>query len=228
MTSEVTDYDGNPIESFEPGMIAYLNGGKDIKFNTPTPSGDVDVWLRQQLRIIASGLRIPYELLTGDLSQVNYSSMRASLTEFRRLVNQMQREIVIPLLCEPVMRWFLDWLVIRGEIGPDQKVSVSWICPRFEAVDEEKSTKADIAQVRAGLKSLSEAMLERGKSPRATMKEIERTNEMLDNRGLIVDSDPRHVSGSGVAHGTQTVVSDEADADGENSSGGEENNEQTE
>ena len=31
----VVDADGNRVEQFEPGLIAYARGGKDIKFNQP-------------------------------------------------------------------------------------------------------------------------------------------------------------------------------------------------
>jgi capsid protein len=40
--------------------------------------------MRQQLRAIAMGMGITYEQLTGDLTNVNYSSIRAGLIEFRR------------------------------------------------------------------------------------------------------------------------------------------------
>jgi capsid protein len=31
----VVDADGNRVEQFEPGLIAYARGGKDIRFNQP-------------------------------------------------------------------------------------------------------------------------------------------------------------------------------------------------
>ena len=83
----VVDAEGKTIEQFEPGLIAYARGGKDIKFNQPASTAGVSEWLRAQLHIIAAGYRVPYELLTGDLSQVNYSSLRGGLVEFRRMVD---------------------------------------------------------------------------------------------------------------------------------------------
>jgi len=86
----VVDAEGKTIEQFEPGLIAYARGGKDIKFNQPASTAGVSEWLRAQLHIIAAGYRVPYELLTGDLSQVNYSSLRGGLVEFRRMVDALQ------------------------------------------------------------------------------------------------------------------------------------------
>lgn len=44
---------------------------------------------------ISAGSRVPYELLTGDLSQVNYSSIRAGLVEFRRMIDAVQWQLFI-------------------------------------------------------------------------------------------------------------------------------------
>ena len=90
----VVDADGNRVEQFEPGLIAYARGGKDIKFNQPATTAAVSEWLRAQLHIVAAGFRLPYELLTGDLSQVNYSSIRAGLVEFRRMIDAVQWQLV--------------------------------------------------------------------------------------------------------------------------------------
>jgi lambda family phage portal protein len=97
----VVDADGNRVEQFEPGLIAYARGGKDIRFNQPATTAGVGEWLRAQLHIVAAGFRMPYELLTGDLSQVNYSSIRAGLVEFRRLIDAVQWQIVIPCSASP-------------------------------------------------------------------------------------------------------------------------------
>ncbi|WP_240484746.1 phage portal protein [Pseudoponticoccus marisrubri] len=80
----VVDADGNRVEQFEPGLIAYARGGKDIRFNQPAATGGYGEYKRASLHTISAGFRVPYELLTGDLSQVNYSSIRAGLVEFRR------------------------------------------------------------------------------------------------------------------------------------------------
>ncbi|PQO23084.1 phage portal protein, partial [Rhodobacteraceae bacterium WD3A24] len=72
----VKDADGNLVEQFEPGMVAYARGAKQIDFNQPTASGGIAEWNRVQLHTIAAGYRVPYELMTGDLSQVNFSSSR--------------------------------------------------------------------------------------------------------------------------------------------------------
>jgi capsid protein len=59
--------------------------------------------MRVQLHAIAAGVGLTYELLTGDLSQVNYSSIRAGLLEFRRRMEALQWQLLVPGLCRPVV-----------------------------------------------------------------------------------------------------------------------------
>jgi lambda family phage portal protein len=65
--------DGTRVETFEPGMIEYLEPGRDVRFAAPAASGGYAEYLRLQLHAVAAGVGLTYELMTGDLSQVNYS-----------------------------------------------------------------------------------------------------------------------------------------------------------
>lgn len=197
ITLGVTDPAGRRIEGFEPGMIAYVRGGKEVKFNQPAATGGYGDYKRASLHTIAAGFRIPYELLTGDLSQVNYSSIRAGLVEFRRLIEAVQWQIFIPLFCEPAWQWFCDAAWIAGEI-PEPSVAVEWTPPRFEAVDALKDATADMMMVRTGTMSLKEAIARQGRNPDAMLDEIAETNALLDKLGIILDSDPRKVSRAGL------------------------------
>src|SRR5262249_25454059 len=66
----------------EPGTLKVLPSGTDVRFSEPAAIGDAVPFLQLQLRSIAAGLGVPEYLLTGDLSQANYSSLRAALVEF--------------------------------------------------------------------------------------------------------------------------------------------------
>jgi len=72
--------DGNRIAQFEPGLLGHIRNGKDIKFNTPASASGIYEWNRVQHHIISAGLRVPYDLMTDDLSQVNIASLLNSPT----------------------------------------------------------------------------------------------------------------------------------------------------
>ncbi|GAB4227828.1 MAG: phage portal protein [Methyloligellaceae bacterium] len=211
----VTDADGRVIEQFEPGLIAYARGAKDIEFNQPSAVAGVSEWLRAQLHIIAAGWSLPYELLTGDLSQVNYSSIRAGLVEFRRLCDAIQWQIVIPVFCQPIWNWFVEAAWVAG-LYPDPQANCEWAPPGFEAVDPQKDAIADLMEMRMGTLSLPQAIAKRGWNPREMLSEIAATNALLDELGIILDSDPRKVTQQGLYQQTPEPAAGEAEGAAQN------------
>jgi hypothetical protein len=72
IAAKVTDANGNIVETMEPGLIAYARGGKEIEFNTPSAVGGYAEFKRCEIQSIAAATGLTYELLSGDLSRVNY------------------------------------------------------------------------------------------------------------------------------------------------------------
>jgi lambda family phage portal protein len=201
----VFDYRGNPIESFEPGQVAYLQGGKEVKFNTPGIIGGYAEYKTSQLRTIAAGFRVPYELLSGDLSQVNFSSGRLGLIEFRRFVSSVQQHILIPMLLDPVWDWFCEAAYLAGVIDTPY-VPVEWAMPRFDYINPVDDVQADNLSVRSGLRSWEDVVASNGRDPDVVYEEIRRQQERARKDGVILDSDPSAVSGRGVAQKADTTA----------------------
>jgi len=55
----VVDADGNHVEQFEPGLIAYARGGKEIRFNQPAATGGYAEYKRASLHTIAPASGCP-------------------------------------------------------------------------------------------------------------------------------------------------------------------------
>lgn len=197
LTKAVTKPGGPRLELFEPGMIAYLEPGKDVKFAAPAASGGYEAYMRVQLHAIAAGMGLTYELLTGDLSQVNYSSIRAGLIEFRRRMEALQWQLLVPGLCQPVWARFVTAAQAAGHLPASTAIAAEWTAPRFEAVDPLKDIEADILAVRAGVMTLKEAIARQGYDPAQVLAEIAATNAELDAQGLVLDSDPRRSTRNG-------------------------------
>jgi len=161
MGPSVESSDGAVLDRMEPGQVAILRGGKDIKFSQPANNAQYDSYIATQHRNIAAGMRLTYERLTKDLSEVNYSSYRAGDLEFRRLIMMLQRQVVIPLVCQQVWSWFVEALGVLDPSVP-AIVPVKWHCPRFEELDREKELKADVLAVANGFASPSQVVAEHG------------------------------------------------------------------
>jgi lambda family phage portal protein len=187
---------GDRVESFEPGMIEYLEPGKDVKFASPSANSDYSDYMRMQLHAVAAGVGLTYELLTGDLSQVNYSSIRAGLIEFRRRMEALQWQLIVPGLCQPVWSRFVELAQAAGQL-PEGEITSEWTAPRFEAVDPLKDIQADVLAVRAGVMTLKEAIARQGYDPAQVLAEIAATNAELDAAGITLDTDPRRSTKTG-------------------------------
>ncbi|BCP53791.1 phage portal protein [Kaistia sp. 32K] len=188
---------GSLLEKFAPGMFAYLRGGKDIKFNQPAVVAGFRDNKVSALQDIAAGWRVPYALMTGDLSEVNFSSARVEILEFRRLVRQIQWQIIIPMFLQPVWEWFCEAAWLAGEI-PDRLVPVEWNPPKFEWVDPLKDATAELLAIRAGTRSPQDVISDRGRNPDDVLADFVAWNKKLDALGIILDSDPRKTAKTGV------------------------------
>jgi lambda family phage portal protein len=198
----VKDANGNPIEQFEPGLIAYSETGGSVEFNTPTAAGGFAEFHKLGLHSIAAGYLVPYELLTGDLSEVNFSSARVGLVEFRRLVEAIQWLCIIPMALGPIWSWFCEAAYLAGKL-PMREIPCDWDTPAFESVNPIDDMNADQIGTRSGFDSLFSVVARRtGRNPRVVLAEIAEANALVDELGLILDSDPRRTARAGTEQPT--------------------------
>jgi len=191
---------GAALAGLEPGTLQILEPGEDIKFSAPADVGSSYAeFMRQQFRAVAAAMGITYEMLTGDLTQVNYSSIRAGLLEFRRRCEALQHGVLVHQLCRPIWRAWMDQAVIEGALSlpgygkrPRDYQSVKWIPQGWQWVDPQKEFNALKLAIRAGLMSRSEAISAYGYDAEDVDREIAADNQRADALGLVFDSDPRH------------------------------------
>jgi len=171
--------DGALELSLEPGTILPFAPGRSIEFFDPKESQNYGPFTREHLRAIAAGLGIPYELLTGDLSGVNYSSIRAGLVEFRKRLEHWQFNLVVFKLCRPAWDRFIKLAVLSGAIDARAYVrdraayhAVEWLPPRQTWVDPLKDAQAEVLAIDAGLMSRTSAIVARGLDPNRVRAEI--------------------------------------------------------
>lgn len=164
--------DGVLETGLEPGTMKILPPGYDIKFSDPAEIGENGDFVKSQLRAIAAGIGVTYEQLTGDLTGVNYSSIRAGLIEFRRLVEALRWTVIVPQLCRPLWRWYLESEVLAGTVSPAafQRdpapfLAADWHAPGWDWVDPKKDIEAEIAAVDAGFKARQQVIAEMGEDP---------------------------------------------------------------
>jgi lambda family phage portal protein len=209
MGEGLADSQGIALAGLEPGTLQILEPGEDIKFSDPADVGSSYAeFLRTQFRAVAAAIGITYEQLTGDLTGVNYSSIRAGMLEFRRRCEMVQHGVLVHQLCRPVWAAWMKQAVLAGAIEAPgfarggaarrrQYRQAKWIPQGWQWVDPEKEFKAMLLAIRAGLISRSEAISAFGYDAEDVDREIAADNARADDLGLIFDSDPRRTSKDG-------------------------------
>ncbi|WP_081738793.1 phage portal protein [Mesorhizobium ciceri] len=186
------------VESLEPGMIQRLKPGEEVTFGTPPSVGEYAGYKAAELRDIAVGLGVSYEVLSADLTGVNFSSGRMGWLEFQRTIGTAQNFMLIPQLCGAVGRWFLD--AAQLVIGRDLSAAVLlWTPPRREMINPKEEIAASRDAIRSGLSSRSEEQRQKGFDPEDLDAENAADNQRADKDGLIFDSDPRYRTAAGNA-----------------------------
>lgn len=214
----VYDADGNIVEKVAPGMLYHARGGKDIKFTQPANTGNYDAYKNSMLHTIATGFRVPHAFLTGRLDKVNYSSSKIGLETYKRIIDDLQWKVIIPMICQPLWDWFCEAAFFAGKIK-SRTVPVEWSPPRFPSADEAKDVAARVNAMRSGLLNPLVAIAETGYTPDEVIAGYVEWNKMLDDKGLIFDSDPRRMSQAGqTQQKPDSGADDGAVSDGEDTS----------
>lgn len=178
------------FERMEPGIIEYLPAGKDVKFAAPPRVDGFGEFSKVNLQGIAMGYGVPYEVLTGDLSNVNFSSARMGWIEFHRWITDLQGDMIVPMLCEPVWEWFMEAAQLRGIVRTP--VDATWTAPKREMINPVEEIKAAGEMVRNGFSSWSEQVRQFGYDPDDTITELAADYAKFDENGFKLASDPRY------------------------------------
>jgi lambda family phage portal protein len=200
-SNDSTSSAGSPqIETIEPATIINLPVGKQVTMADPpqVAEGNFD---QRTLRAIAAGLGITYEDLTGDYSQVNFSSARMSRLAHWGNVHNWQWNMVIPMLCDPVWEWSMEAALLAGTFGDtmlrEQLPSADWTPQPMPMIDPDKEALAAMRMVRSGMRTFDDIVREQGFDPDTFWPAYAASQKRLDSLGIILDTDARQRTQAG-------------------------------
>lgn len=211
-SSATIDAAGRRIETFAPGQVQYLGLDEEVQMTDPPAAEGYRDYMLVQLHAAAAGAGVTYEQMTGDLSGVNYSSIRAGLVDFWDLIDQLQWHVFVPQLCAPVWKRVDDLALLLGQRR--DAVRAEWQPPKRRWVDPVKDVESTRDAMRSGLVTLRQAIAEQGADPDKQLAEIAETNALLDKLGLRLDGDGRH-SGNGGAVKVVAPAAQQENGDGD-------------
>jgi len=198
------DAPGERTVDLTPGDMYRLGLGEDVRFAEPADVGNnYEAFEYRALLAMCAGWDTPYSNTTGDYKGANYSSEKARQMDMRAAVRPIQRNVMMFQMCRPAFRWFVGDGVLSGALpiraskfnaNPRAYTRTKWIPPQLDWIDPVKDIQADVAAIRAGLKSREEVALARGMTLEELDSAIERSNASADAHSLVLDSDPRKVT----------------------------------
>lgn len=196
--------DGERVSNFEPGVFKYLNPGESVTVpSLDSPDGQFEPFLRAMLRAMAAGIGCSYETISRDFSQTNYSSSRLSLIEDRDHWRILQSWLIENFHRRVFHEWIelavlSNALSLPGyELAPERFKAARWMPRGWAWVDPAKEVAAYKEAVRCGFKTLGDVIAEQGGDLDELLLARQSELAMLDQMGIVVDSDPTQVTGAG-------------------------------
>ncbi|MBB1491331.1 phage portal protein [Paracoccus sp. MC1854] len=209
------DLNGTAIASLEPGTMQVLLPGEDVKFSSPADvGGGYEAFQYRTLLAVSASLGLPYHcpyhLVTGDVRQANYSSLRAELVEFRRRIGQLQHGLIVHQLCRAVWRRLLETAALSGALDVDPAAArpVQWIPPRWDWVDPLKDIQAQVLAMEAGITSRRKVVEATGYDVEDVDRENAADAHRVDRLGLRYRTSPGETQGARATPATRAQPGD--------------------
>ncbi len=182
---------GSREEYLENAVLEYLRPGEKINLASHSrPGNNFEPFVRLVLRMLAVTTGVPYELLSGDYSGINYSTMRVCRNDLAQILKVPQGRM-IGHLCTPVFREVLNEAVLGGRLtlpgywqDPARYQRAKWIPTGMEPIDPQRETKAHVDQLQSLLRSPQEIAAARGRDYEELLDEIAEAERMITERGL--------------------------------------------
>jgi lambda family phage portal protein len=188
---------GIPQMNIEAGELFELPPGyKMSSWNPEYPTANYESFVKTALRGISAGLDVATHNLSGDMTDVNYSSARiAELAE--RDIWMVLQDWLINAIVEPIYQEWLALALLRGDITfdisgkslPADKYAKFANASRFQGrrwrwVDPSKEMTANTDGVSLGVTSRTRIAAEQGEDFDDLLDELKQENEALKAAGL--------------------------------------------
>ena len=159
-----------PVDMVPGTMLEGQPGEKLDLFDADDNGQGYADFMRWKLLEMSAGLDIPYEIMSGDWSEVNDRLVRAILNEFHRYIEGLQDQWMIPQVCMRVWQWWMEWAVFTDKLSapgfsedPQQYLACEWRPHAWPYVHPEQDIKAAVLAIENDISSLPQEASKRGR-----------------------------------------------------------------
>lgn len=176
------------IGQLEAGTILSIADDEKLEFTDPPTVEGYEPFMRGTDRVIAAAMGITYEALTGDYSNVNFTSGRMGRMDVDPNIKDWQFNLMIARACDPMGQWIYEAMEDVYDI-PRNLWELSWTPPVRPLIDPAKEYKANETAMRSGQKSRRQTIREGGGDPDKIDAEIQEERAWAENNNLVFTSD---------------------------------------
>jgi lambda family phage portal protein len=171
--------------------IEYLAENERVDFATYSrPGSGFDPFTKFALRTLAITVGIPYEVLTGDMSGVNFSTMKGAMNAFDKSLRPVQARHIRQFY-QAIYNDWMDWAVLSGDLvlpgyfaDPARFQAATWVAPGLAQIDPLKEGKADVEAIQNLLRSPQDVIQGQGRDPEKVLEQIKAWEEAVEEAGL--------------------------------------------
>jgi lambda family phage portal protein len=181
----------------EPGSARILPSGYEFQPWEPKhPTANYSAFMRVVKRGIARAFGRSYASLTGDLSEVNFSSMRTDRVREMTQSRMHQQDLLVDQFCRPI---FADWVRMASLVGALGVVTsdpaalasaATWMCTGWPWIDPVKDATAVIMEINAGLTSPQRVCAEKGRDFFEIIDELAEAAQYAKDKGVSLETIP--------------------------------------
>lgn len=178
---------GDVEVNLEPGNFEQLPEGVDLKmFNPQHPTQAFPDFVKGMLRGASAGANLSYSSVSGDLRDVNFSSIRQGLID-ERDGYRVAQAFAIGHLYEPLYRAWLPMAQLAGKLRvPEPPLDhpglyydyAEWQARGWQWVDPLKDVKASIEAFDHGMTTLADIAANQGKNWEDILRQQAREREL--------------------------------------------------
>ena len=193
---------GRQIDKLAPGMVLYGRAGDTVEVINPSASGGADAFVKSEVMRASAAKGVPHHIVSGDVSNANYSSLRADIVPYYRRLDDWIYTVFGPKLLKRLFKVCMELafletgdkrlLDVRGEIA----------VPEREWVDPLKDILALKERLRLFPGQLPEVMSRMGVDWREAFQLQAEVNAEAERLDVVYEADPGRVNGSGAIQST--------------------------
>lgn len=199
----IYDEDGNMVlqSAMDNVKIDLIGGSASVlptgvgfeAWNPEYPRSEFESFMKVMLRSASVGFSIPYSDISGDLSDVNYSSMRQGALEIRANYKIIQNLLIQYLMAPLYSEWLVSVLMREMLVVDGRTMTIdmypelhkpTWAPKRWAWIDPRSEAIANQIAMKSGLKSPSQIIKDMGGDPDEVWKSIAQDIEVMKDIGL--------------------------------------------